>query len=57
MKAAQAGAWTGHLGDDLVFFIYDPDGLIPDGAARERDLSSDRRYSEKILSCHAVIKP
>jgi hypothetical protein len=43
--------------DDLVFFIYDPDGLIPDGAALERHLSSDRRYSEKILRCHAVIKP
>ncbi len=43
--------------DDLVFFIYDPDGLIPDGAALERHLSSERRYSDKILRCHAVIKP
>jgi hypothetical protein len=43
--------------DDLIFFIYDPDGLIPDGAALERHLSSERRYSEKVLRCHAVIKP
>jgi len=43
--------------DDLVFFIYDPDGLIPDGAALERHLSSDRRYDDKVLRCHAVIKP
>lgn len=43
--------------DDLIFFIYDPDGLIPDGAALERHLSSDRRYAEKVLKCHAVIKP
>ena len=43
--------------DDLVFFIYDPDGLIPDGGALERHLSSERRYSEKVLRCHAVIKP
>ncbi len=43
--------------DDLIFFIYDPDALIPDGAALERHLSSDRSYSDKILRCHAVIKP
>jgi hypothetical protein len=43
--------------DDLVFFIYDPDGLIPDGAALERHLTSPRTYSEKALRCHAVIRP
>ena len=43
--------------NDLIFFIYDPDGLIPDGAALERHLVSARTYSEKILRCHAVIKP
>lgn len=43
--------------DDLVFFIYDPDGLIPDGAALERHLSSARSYADKVLRCHAVIKP
>jgi len=43
--------------DDLVFFIYDPDGLIPDGAALERHLSCERRYDDKNLKCHTVIKP
>jgi hypothetical protein len=43
--------------DDLIFFIYDPDALIPDGAALERHLSSPRTYAEKTLRCHAVIKP
>jgi hypothetical protein len=43
--------------DDLLFFIYDPDGFIPDGAALERHLRSGRTYDEKILRCHAVIKP
>ncbi len=43
--------------DDLIFFIYDPDGYIPDAAAVERHLSSNRVYDGKILRCHAVIKP
>lgn len=43
--------------DDLIFFIYDPDGLIPDGAALERHISSQRSYEDKILRCHGVIKP
>jgi hypothetical protein len=43
--------------DDLIFFIYDPDGLIPDAAAVERHVSSERRYDEKLLRCHVVIKP
>jgi hypothetical protein len=43
--------------DDLIFFIYDPDGFIPDGAALERHLTSGRVYDEKVLRCHAVIKP
>lgn len=43
--------------DDLIFFIYDPDGLIPDAAALERHLTSPRTYSDKSLRCHPVIKP
>lgn len=43
--------------DDLIFFIYDPDGLIPDSAALERHLTSSRAYGGKVLRCHAVIKP
>lgn len=43
--------------DDLVFFVYDPDAHIPDAAALERHLCSQRRYGDKVLRCHAVIKP
>lgn len=43
--------------DDLIFFVYDPDGQIPDAAALERHLSSRRVYDDKLLRCHGVIKP
>ena len=43
--------------DDLVFFIYDPDSYIPDKPALERHLQSVRTYDNKVLRCHAVIKP
>lgn len=43
--------------DDLIFFIYDPNGNIPDAAAVERHLQTVRSYDEKVLRCHAVIKP
>jgi len=43
--------------DDLIFFIYEPDGVIPDVGTLERHLTSERQYSDKVLRCHAVIKP
>jgi hypothetical protein len=43
--------------DDLIFFIYDPDGNIPDAAALERHVKTSRAYDGKILRCHGVIKP
>lgn len=43
--------------DDLIFFIYDPDGNIPDAAALERHVRTNRTYDGKILRCHGVIKP
>jgi len=43
--------------DDLIFFIYDPDGLIPDSASLERHLKTSRTYDDRLLRCHAVIKP
>ena len=43
--------------DDLVFFIYDPDSNIPDPTAIERHVQSSRAYGDKVLRCHAVIKP
>ena len=43
--------------DDLIFFIYDPDGNIPDSAPLERHLQTSRTYDDRILRCHCVIKP
>jgi hypothetical protein len=43
--------------DDLIFFIYDPDSNIPDAAAIERHLATNRSYDGKALRCHGVIKP
>lgn len=43
--------------DDLVFFIYDPDGNIPDAAALERHVATSRSYDTKSLRCHGIIKP
>lgn len=43
--------------DDLIFFIYDPEGYIPDAAAMERHLKVSRSYDGRTLRCHAVIKP
>jgi hypothetical protein len=43
--------------DDLIFFIYDPDSLIPDSSALAAHITSARTYGSKILRCHAVIKP
>ncbi len=43
--------------DDLIFFIYDPDGNIPDAAALERHVKTSRSYDGKTLRCHGVIKP
>lgn len=43
--------------DDLIFFIYDPNSLIPDSSALSNHISSSRTYGSKTLRCHAVIKP
>jgi hypothetical protein len=46
-----------HCCDDLIFFIYDPEGNIPDAAALERHLRTSRSYDGKTLRCYGVIKP
>lgn len=46
--------------DDLVFFIYDPDALIPDKRALREAIETPRTYGEagqKKLKCHLVVKP
>ncbi len=41
----------------LVFFIYDPNVLIPDRAALERQIAVERMYDGVPLTCHLVVKP
>lgn len=41
--------------DDLIFFIYDPDGNIPDSAALERHVRTSRTYDGKTLRAHPEI--
>jgi hypothetical protein len=46
--------------DDLIFFVYDPNGLIPDQRALREAIEVDRAYGpggEKLLRCHLVVKP
>jgi hypothetical protein len=46
--------------DDLVFFVYDPDALIPDQRALRQAIEIDRAYGlhgEKQLRCHLIVKP
>jgi hypothetical protein len=46
--------------DYLIFFIYDPDALIPDQRALGDAIEIERTYgsnSEKKLSCHLIVKP
>lgn len=42
---------------ELVFFIYDPNWLIPDSAALRRQIQGERNYAGKRLSVQCVIKP
>jgi len=42
---------------NLIFFIYDPDALIPDRAALERQLLVERVYDGVPLTCHLILKP
>lgn len=45
--------------DDLIFFVYDPDALIPDKRALREAIETERSYGEskKRLKCHLIIKP
>jgi REase_DpnII-MboI len=46
--------------DDLIFFVYDPDALIPDQRALRSAIEVDRAYgtgAEKRLRCHLIVKP
>lgn len=42
---------------NLIFFIYDPNALIPDRAALQRQICVERVYDGVPLVCHLVLKP
>lgn len=42
---------------NLIFFIYDPDALIPDKGALERQIVVTRTYDGVPLACHLIVKP
>ena len=41
----------------LVFFIYDPNALIPDRAALARQICVERVYDGMAVTCHLVVLP
>ena len=45
--------------DHLIFFVYDPDALIPDQRALRAAIELPRAYGEppKKLTCHLIVKP
>lgn len=46
--------------DDLIFFVYDPDALIPDKRALREAIEIERAYGQaekKRLKCHLIVKP
>jgi hypothetical protein len=43
--------------ENLIFFIYDPDALIPDKAALERQIVVARTYDGVSLTCHLIVRP
>jgi hypothetical protein len=45
-----------HRCDTLVFFVYDPNSLIPDVAALRRQIEEPRIYSNRALRCVLIVK-
>ncbi|NOT02722.1 MAG: hypothetical protein HOP29_19130 [Phycisphaerales bacterium] len=43
--------------DTIIFFIYDPNALIPDGRELRRTIEESRTYAGRSLTCKLVIKP
>lgn len=43
--------------DYLLFFVYDPNVLIPDRAALERQIQIERSYEGRRLQCYVIVKP
>lgn len=43
--------------EHLVFFIYDPNSLIPNVIALNEEIIASRIYDGKPLYCHLIVKP
>lgn len=43
--------------DTIIFFIYDPNALIPDARELHRTIEESRSYGGRTLSCKLIIKP
>jgi hypothetical protein len=43
--------------ENLIFFIYDPNALIPDKGALERQIVVARSYDGVSLTCHLIVRP
>lgn len=41
----------------LIFFIYDPDSLIPDVGALNAEIVANRVYDGRPLYCHLIVRP
>ncbi len=41
----------------VIFFIYDPETLIPNVESLTTAIRVDRRYGDRSLSCHLIVKP
>jgi len=42
---------------EIIFFIYDPNALIPDVRSLRRQIDGPRNYNGKKLGVHCVVKP
>ncbi len=43
--------------ETIIFFIYDPNALIPDARELRRTIEEARTYGGRALSCKLIIKP
>jgi len=43
--------------DTIVFFIYDPNSLIPDQRELRRTIEQSRVYDGRPLACKLIVKP
>jgi len=41
--------------DYLIFFVYDPDSLIPNVASLQAEMTTKRVYDGKQLVCHLIV--